>query len=421
MTVKLQATRGLPGRREFLGGLTALGAGSLTRRAESPALNGQKQAGTDDRAYWVDVLDRVARSVLTNLAARRLRETMPTEAAPGMREARLATTYCEAFGKLSAGIAPWLELQLESGEEGRLRRQYAELARQAMSAATDPRSPDRMDFAQALVSAAYLAQAIIRAPNELWRKLDPKARRDLVAALKATRAVKPNFNNWLLFSATVEAALCLMGEEWDRMRVDYAVRQHEQWYVGDGLYGDGPEFHWDYYNSFVIHPLLVDVLNTVSSSAKDWETLRPAVMKRARRYAAIQERLISPEGTFPAVGRSLAYRFAVFHLLGQMALLHELPEGVTPGQVRSALTAVIRRMIEAPGTFDAAGWLRIGFCGHQPAIGERYISTGSLYFCAVGLLPLGLPPEDEFWRAAPADWSARRAWSGQNVEADQAI
>jgi hypothetical protein len=30
------------------------------------------------------------------------------------------------------------------------------------------------------------------------------------------------------------------------------LRQHEQWYRGDGIYGDGPEFDWDYYNSFVM-------------------------------------------------------------------------------------------------------------------------------------------------------------------------
>ena len=45
------------------------------------------------------------------------------------------------------------------------------------------------------------------------------------------------------------------------MRVDYALRQHDQWYKGDGIYGDGPQFHWDYYNSFVIHPMLLDVLD----------------------------------------------------------------------------------------------------------------------------------------------------------------
>ena len=73
--------------------------------------------------------------------------------------------------------------------------------------------------------------------------------------------IVPGFNNWLLFSATVEAGLHALGAHWDRMRVDYALRQHEQWYKGDGAYGDGPDFHWDYYNSFVIQPMLLDVLD----------------------------------------------------------------------------------------------------------------------------------------------------------------
>ena len=104
-----------------------------------------------------------------------------------------------------------------------------------------------------------------------------------------------------------------------------------------------------------------------------------------------------------------------------MALRHALPDGVSPAQVRGALTAVIRRTIEAPGTFDADGWLRIGFCGHQPGVGETYISTGSLYLCAVGLLPLGLPASDEFWSAPAQPWTSVRAWSGQPFPIDHAL
>ena len=126
----------------------------------------------------------------------------------------------------------------------------------------------------------------------------------------------------------------------------------------------------------------------------------------------MQERLIAPDGSFPAIGRSLAYRFGAFQLLAQMALRRALPEGVSPAQVRGALTAVIRRTIAAPGTFDADGWLQIGFCGHQPGVGESYISTGSLYLCAVGLLPLGLPPADEFWSAAAAAMDGRAGMVG---------
>ncbi len=163
------------------------------------------------------------------------------------------------------------------------------------------------------------------------------------------------------------------------MRVDYAIRQHQQWYKGDGMYGDGPDFHWDYYNSFVIHPMLLDVLDACASSNQAWARLQPAMLKRAQRYAAIQERLVSPEGTFPPIGRSLAYRCGAFQVLAHMSPRHALPEGVTPGQSRNALTKVIKRTIEAPKTFDENGWLTIGFSGHQPGVGETYISTGSLY------------------------------------------
>ena len=117
----------------------------------------------------------------------------------------------------------------------------------------------------------------------------------------------------------------------------------------------------------------------------------------------------------------MAYRFGAFQTLAQISLMRDLPAETRPAQVRGALTAVIRKMMEAPGTFDANGWLQIGFCGYQPALGETYISTGSLYLCAAGLLPLGLSPLDEFWRAPAAKWTSQKIWSGENLAADHAI
>ena len=104
-----------------------------------------------------------------------------------------------------------------------------------------------------------------------------------------------------------------------------------------------------------------------------------------------------------------------------MALRRELPEGVTPGQVRAALSAVQARTLEAPGTFDGGGWLRIGPAGHQPGIGERYISTGSLYLCATALLPLGLPPVDPFWTEPARPWTSKVAWAGDPFPIDHAL
>ncbi|MDQ2665054.1 MAG: DUF2264 domain-containing protein [Gemmatimonadota bacterium] len=409
-------------RREFLARLAVAGAAlpglSLTEVAHAHA------PPRDDRAYWVEVLTRIATPVLTNLAEHRLRDRMPDAVAATATPERRRYAALEAFGRLLTGIAPWLELDADSSPEGVQRTRFAELARAGIDAATDPASPDFMNFTsggQPLVDAAFLAHAIVRAPRELYAKLPSSTKRNLINALVSTRVIKPGFSNWLLFSAMIEAALSVMGADWDAMRVDYAVREHEQWYKGDGMYGDGPTFHWDYYNSYVIQPMLLDVLGTLAPLTPEWRAFVDPVVLRAKRYAAIQERLISPEGTFPPIGRSLAYRFGAFQLLGQMALRRQLPDGVNPAQVRGALSAVIARMIEAPGTFDSAGWLTVGFAGHQPRIGESYISSGSVYLCAAGLLPLGLPAADPFWTSPSEDWTSKKIWSGVDVAADHAI
>ncbi len=378
-----------------------------------------------DRTRWLAILERISQPVLEAISQQKLRATMPVEARPGLVEARRQSTYLEAVGRLLSGLAPWLEAGPgnDSVEEN-LRSRYRQWARLAIRYGTDPQSPDALNFGtnqQSVVDAAFLALALVRAPNELWAKLDPATKANLVRALVQTRKIQPGFNNWLLFSAMIEACFCKYGQPWDTDRIDYGLRQLDEWYKGDGVYGDGPHFHWDYYNSFVIQPFLLNILDAVEPVTSRWAFLRGPVQTRARRYAAIEERLISPEGTFPPIGRSLAYRFGALHHLAEMSLRGELPEGVRPAQVRAAMTAVMTRMIQAKGTFDSKGWLTIGFAGHQPEIGEGYISTGSLYLCSAAWLPLGLPATNDFWSAPPQPWTAKKAWSGVDLPTDHAI
>lgn len=378
-------------------------------------------AASSTRSYWVQTMLRIADPVVEALADNKLRASMPVE---NKKEEQRQYSHLEAFARTLVGIAPWLETPALDAEEEKLRTHYVELVRAGLDAATDPESPDFMNFSQGfqpIVDTAFLSHAILRAPNTLWHGLESRVQRNLVQALKATRTRKPGFNNWLLFAAMTETALRFMGEDWDQMRVDYALKQHEQWYLGDGMYGDGPHYHADYYNSFVIQPMLVDIIEHVDTHYEDWAAMRKNILARAQRYAAVQERSISPEGTFPVIGRSLAYRFGAFQSLAQTALRRELPVGVSPAQVRCALSAVITRLVEAPGTFDEAGWLTIGLCGHQPELGEPYISTGSLYLCSAVFLPLGLSADDAFWQDADAPWTSQKVWSGQTVAIDKAI
>jgi hypothetical protein len=414
-------------RREFFksaAALSVLGATNLPLRAAENQT--ELPAPGDDRRYWVAVTDKIARPVLENLARRELKKKMPVEEKSGSKSA--GHTHLEGFGRLLYGMAPWLALENLSGEELKLQQEYIRLAQVSMDAATDPASADFMNFrsgSQPLVDAAFLGQGILRAPKVLWEPLEPRVKKQVIDAFKSSRQIHKQVtaitNNWVMFCATVEAALLEFGEPTLEDRLEGCVNRMLSWYCGDGAYGDGAAFAFDYYNSFVIQPMLLDVLAVLQKHDARFAEARKTVLARAKRFAAVQERLISPEGTFPSLGRSTTYRFGAFQTLSLISWQHELPANVKPAQVRCALTAVIRKMMEAPGTFDANGWLQIGFCGHQPALGESYISTGSLYLCSAGLLPLGLPPSDEFWSAPAAKWTQQKLWSGENLPADHAI
>ena len=272
-------------------------------------------AATNDRSAWVADAARMATPVLTALANGQLKSAMPVEHSTNATHDRAPHAHLEAFGRLMAGIAPWLGSDSAEPE----RKQLAALAVSALDHATNPASPDFMNFSdggQCLVDTAFLAQAILRAPALLWHPLDAAVRRNVIAAMKSSRVIKPGANNWLLFSATVEAFLAMAGEPWDAMRVDYALQQHEQWFKGDGAYGDGPYFHWDYYNSFVIHPMMLDVVDEVGKTRRDWDALAANVKRRSIRMATVLERLIAADGSFPPIGRSLAYRGGAFSIAG---------------------------------------------------------------------------------------------------------
>src|SRR5258708_16758401 len=113
-------------------------------------------------------------------------------------------------------------------------------------------------------------------------------------------------------------------QPWDRMRVDYALRELQNWYLGDGTYGDAPHLHCDFYNSFVIHPYLLQLMDTVGDQSPSWSPMRTPIHQRAQRYAAIQERLIAPDVSFPPIRRSITYRSRASHLLAAAARLTSL-------------------------------------------------------------------------------------------------
>ncbi len=378
-----------------------------------------------DRGTWISILDRITRPMLTACGNGTLHSKMPIESVDKI-ERRAECTHLEALGRVIVGIAPWLELGVDSTPEGRLREEYIRLVCKSIKNAVNPESPDYMNFnkgRQPLVDAAFLAHGLLRAPKQIWGNLDKITQERLLNELKSTRAIVPGQNNWLLFSAMIECAIFQFegAASWDYSRVRYAIEKFEDWYVGDGMYGDGPEFHWDYYNSFVIQPMLTTVLETMQKAEERKVPFYEVQKKRYSRYAEILERLIAPDGTFPAIGRSIVYRFGAFQALSDVAYRKLLPKNISEGQVRSAMTKLMLRQMSSPDNFDENGWLKVGFSGSQLHLGETYISTGSLYLSCAAFVVLGLSPEDSFWTCEPEPWSSVKIWGGVDMKADKAL
>ncbi|NQX56361.1 DUF2264 domain-containing protein [Pedobacter panaciterrae] len=383
-----------------------------------------KKQMVSDRAFWLQQMDKMVRPVLYDLSNDSLRIKMPqvTSNTTDNKAQRIQVQYLEVLGRVLSGIAPWLQLEDGDAAEKDLRQQYRNMVLKGLANALDSNKKDFMRFdlaGQQLVDASFLSFAFIRAPW-LWENLGKQEKDRLVSSIKTTRKFKPGFSNWLLFSAMNEAFLCKYGFEWDPMRVDYAMQQLEQWYVGDGLYSDGPVFAFDYYNSFVIHPYLAAITEIVNKKTNGYNALSEKIKKRNERFAVIQERMINTDGTYPATGRSLIYRGAAFHHLADMAWRKALPKQLTPAQVRCALTAVIRKTLESPSTYKN-GWLSLGVYGQQPAIADTYNNQGSPYLSTSIFLPLGLPSTDPFWANPPEKWSAQKIWSGEDFPNDHGV
>ena len=385
----------------------------------------QAQNNASDRQFTTDLAYKISEPVLRNMAKGELKKNMQIEVSPNWDGRDKGVTYMEAFGRLMAGIAPWLNLPDDDTAEGKQRKQLREWALKSYAHAVDPDSPDYLLWrkeGQPLVDAAFIAQSFIRAPERLWEPLDDLTKQRYIEEFTLLRRVDPPYNNWLLFSATIEAFLMSIDAPYDAYRIHSALRKTNEWYVGDGFYADGEHFRFDYYNSFVIQPMYLEVLeiciNKRTIAKQDELDIAKA---RIQRYSTILERLISPEASFPAFGRSITYRSGAFHALALISWKEMLPKELTEGQVRNGLTSVMRRMFSHENNFNQKGFLQLGFVGHQPELSDGYTNNGSLYLTSFSLLPLGLPANHSFWTTPAEDWTAKKAWSEQPFPKDGAM
>ncbi|MFD2100205.1 DUF2264 domain-containing protein [Flagellimonas iocasae] len=407
-------------RRKFINNLSAMGLGAFL-----PANNLSAKelleipSGKKDRKYWATLLNKIVYPVYSNLAEGTLVQNMPIYS-PSIYDGRNNVTYLEAVGRSTAGVAPWLALPDDESNEGKTRLILKNLFLEGISKGVDPNSPDVLNFEkerQPIIDAGHLAHGLLRAPEALWAPLSQETKRRLVNKFKVLRTRKIHNNNWLIFRALTECFLLEVGEDFKKEPIDHALKSFEEWYIGDGWFKDGVKFSFNYYNSFAMHPMLVDTLQILVKHGLAQQETYDLALKRMIRHCVSLERMISPEGTFPLIGRSITYRTGAFHALAMLSLMEKLPETISPTQVRCALTAVKKNLL-VDEIFDQNGWLNLGFKGKQPNVADYYTSTGSLYMTTLSFVPLGLPETNEFWSGPYTDWTTKLAWSGKDFPKD---
>ena len=393
-----------------------IGAGAAKKKSQQQS----------DRAYWCSLAYKMSQPVLENMAKGELQKNMQTEFSPSFDNRNKKVLYMECFGRLMAGIAPWLTLPDDETAEGKQRKQLREWALASYKNAVDPQSPDYLCWGiggQNLVDAAYIAESFLRAYDTLWKPLDDVTKQRYLKEFAKLRHIDPPYTNWLLFSSTIESFMAKAGGDYDQYRVNSACRKMEEWYVGDGWYSDGPVFAFDYYSSYVFHPMYLETLQAMidakANTRLDYQKYYDRELKRCQKYSLVLERFISPEGTFPVFGRSIPYRMATMQPLALMAWYQKLPSDLSNGQVRAALTKVLHRMFDQENNFNEKGYLSIGFCGtSQKNVADWYTNNGSLYMTTLAFMPLGLPANHPFWTDAPQPWTQVKAWNNQQFPKD---
>lgn len=382
----------------------------------------KKTVEKTDRQVWADLCYKISQPVLENMSKGNFQKDFPLELSPKWDGRDTKVAYLETFARLMAGISPWLALPDDGTPEGKQRKQLHEWAIQAYKNAVDPNSPDKITWltntSQPLCDASYLVESFMRAPEATWGQLDEVTKKRYIEGLKSLRTIRPAYNNWLLFRAMVEVFFMSIGEDVDEYALSVGLQKMSEWYLSDGWYSDGPEYAMDYYNSYVMHPMMVEVVEMCKKHKFSTPISLDLAVKRMNRFNTILERFISPEGAYPAVGRSVIYRMGAFQTLAMSAWKYGLPKDLTNGSVRSALTCVMKRMFAVDGNFDDKGYLRLGFTGHQPNLANYYSNNGSLYMTSLVFMPLGLPADHPFWTAPAEPWTSQKAWSGQEFPED---
>jgi hypothetical protein len=276
------------------------------------------------------------------------------------------------------------------------------LLRQALLDGTNPANPytywgDIGHLDQRIVETADVALALWLSRERVFDRMTATERHQVISWLAQVDDKETYPDNWIIFPAMVEAVRLQLGYSISESSLEFRLAQVSAFYRHDGWYADGAGYEFDLYNAWMFnwHYLLLGWID-----GKRRPDYYQTVRSRARSFLASFQYFFGANGSYPAWGRSLVYRFAVVSAFAVGYLLGLAPG--SPGRLRRLGSGCLGYFNEH-GLFSPEGdFASQGFHSHFPQAGEGYIAPGSPAWACHGLFALTLDPDDPFWTTTEA-------------------
>ena len=282
------------------------------------------------------------------------------------------------------------------------------LLRQALLDGTDPSNPytywgDIGHMDQRIVESADIAVTLWMSRERVFQKMTKAEQEQVIAWLAQVDNKGTYTDNWILFTGMAQAVRHHLGFPSPLDDLDNRLMQIEEFYRGDGWIVDGPTDEFELYNAWMFgwHYLLWTWID--GDRRPDH---REVVLQHGRSFIDGFLHFFGSNGSYPAWGRSIVYRFAALAPFAVGHFLDIAPKD--PGLLRRVSSGCIRYFYDH-GLFESEGhFVRQGYHGDFPAAGEAYISPGSPYWCCHGLFALTLDRDDPFWTATESPLPVER-------------
>jgi hypothetical protein len=361
------------------------------------------------RLHWEALLARLTYGYV--LAAERSGSPARALYPNDMRSLPDSVDALESFARIAPAWAAWLHNPSNPAFLSYAGRQIdlVSLLRQALIDGTNPDNPHtywgEMDhFSQHIVEAADLAVTVWLSRERVFNTLDLAQQAQVMAWLAKVDGKQTYFDNWILFPAMSLMVRMKMGFPASVSDLDSRLEQIAAFYRGDGWYVDGPGDEYELYNAWMFgwHYLLGAWID-----GDRRPEYRQQMLNRARSFLAGFPYFFGANGSYPAWGRSIVYRFSAIAAFATGYLLGVAPPD--PGLLRRISSGSIRYFYENGFIEPEEHYIYQGYHGFFPFSGESYISPGSVYWACHGLFALIFDREDPFWTATEAPLPVERA------------